>query len=121
MVQWQMNYSDLLSFRGEETSPNDLQILETSGSQARLVRPDIPLYTALAAGVGFFLGLALAYAVGVPARETVEPEVWLDSIDSRYRAIGFHATIAGPSPEPGLGRDASRRAKSDRPRPDRSR
>jgi capsular polysaccharide biosynthesis protein len=63
VVQWQVNYSDLLSFRGEETSPNDLQILETSGTQATLVRPDVPLYTALAGGVGFLLGLALAYAL----------------------------------------------------------
>jgi hypothetical protein len=86
VVQWQVNYSDLLSFRGEETSPNDLQILETSGTQTTQVRPDVPLYTALAGGVGFFLGLALAY--------------WLEFRRKEEMSRGFDSPVGTADTEP---------------------
>jgi capsular polysaccharide biosynthesis protein len=63
VIQWQSNYSALLDFLGAGASPNDLEILETSETQATPVRPDVPLYTALAGAAGLFAGLALAYAL----------------------------------------------------------
>jgi capsular polysaccharide biosynthesis protein len=86
VIQWQANYSALLTFRGEQASPNDLQILETSGTQTTQVRPDVPLYTALAGGVGFFLGLALAY--------------WLEFRRKEEMSRGFDSPVGTADTEP---------------------
>jgi capsular polysaccharide biosynthesis protein len=63
VIQWQTNYSALLNFFGQDASPNDLQVLKDSGHGSGPVRPVVPLYTALVGGAGFFVGLALAYAL----------------------------------------------------------
>jgi polysaccharide biosynthesis transport protein len=94
VVRWQTNYSALLSFRGEGASPNDLQVLESGRTQATPVRPDVPLYTALAGGAGLFLGLALAYALEFRRERRLSRE----SVRAA-RTTGAEPSGAVPQPE----------------------
>jgi capsular polysaccharide biosynthesis protein len=94
VVRWQSNYSALLIFRGEGASPNDLQVLESSRTQATPVRPDVPLYTALGGGAGLFLGLALAYTLEFRRERRVSRE----SVRAA-RTAGAEPSGAVPDPQ----------------------
>jgi capsular polysaccharide biosynthesis protein len=63
IVDWQSNYSALLSVLASEESPNTLRILETPSFSSVPIRPNIPLNTALAAATATLLAMGIAYAL----------------------------------------------------------
>jgi capsular polysaccharide biosynthesis protein len=95
VIQWQANYSALLGFNDAGASPNELQILETGETEPTQVRPDVPLYTALAGGAGFFVGLALAYALEFRRERRLSKE----SV-SAARTAGTEPSSAAPQGPP---------------------
>jgi capsular polysaccharide biosynthesis protein len=101
LIQWQANYSGLLNFFGEQASPNQLQVLETSVSESTPVRPLVPLYTALAGGAGFFVGLAIAYALEFRREQRLSREfVAAGSAGGTESSRGEPAPPVPPAPTP---------------------
>jgi capsular polysaccharide biosynthesis protein len=63
IIDWQNNYSTLLSALATKESPNTLQILEPASSSGVPVRPNTRLNTALGAVAALCLAMGIAYAL----------------------------------------------------------
>jgi capsular polysaccharide biosynthesis protein len=63
IIDWQNNYSTLLSALATKESPNTLRTLEPATSSEVPVRPNTRMNTALGAGAALCLAMAIAYAL----------------------------------------------------------
>lgn len=90
--------------QSQKSSPNQLQVLETGESKSTPVRPVTPLYTALAGGAGFFVGLALAYALEFRRERTLSREF---AARERADRRGLSSTVQAPPPPPPSPRQGS--------------
>lgn len=61
LIEWERNYTQLLTLTESKSDPTQLTIVEPAYSNGRMVRPRIQLNTLLGAGVGLILALGLVF------------------------------------------------------------
>jgi capsular exopolysaccharide synthesis family protein len=61
LIEWERNYTQLLTLTESKSDPTQLTIVEPAYSNGRMIRPRIQLNTLLGAGVGLILALGLVF------------------------------------------------------------
>ncbi|HJR80500.1 MAG TPA: polysaccharide biosynthesis tyrosine autokinase [Anaerolineales bacterium] len=61
LIEWERNYTQLLTLTESKGDPTQLTIVEPAHSNNRMIRPRIQLNTLLGAGVGMILALGLVF------------------------------------------------------------
>src|SRR5918996_660822 len=61
LIEWERNYTQLLTLTESKGDPTQLTIVEPAHSNGRMIRPRIQLNTLLGAGVGLILALGLVF------------------------------------------------------------